>query len=354
MKKIAVGLSGGVDSSVAAYLLSKQGWQVVGITLHLCEEDNRCCDFESLYQAKRLCDKLGIPHYTLNVKELFQKKIINYFVNAYLNGLTPNPCVYCNQIIKFGYLIEYLKTLEIDYFATGHYVSVVGFQGDLLFSRAKDKRKSQEYFLSMINPGILKSLVFPLSNNLKTEVKEIALKNNLIFQQRAESQDVCFVTKDSYSSFIKERKGQSAGACGIIKHVNGKILGKHQGIYAFTYGQRSGLGIAWKEPLYVIRLDVETNTVFVGERKYVYSDQFSVKETNWFIDPAQFDSLEVKVRYNSDAVGCKLIDYCMGETDYALVKLDKEISSVTPGQIAVFYYKDMVIGAGVILAVRDK
>ncbi|MBU2473347.1 MAG: 7-cyano-7-deazaguanine synthase, partial [Candidatus Omnitrophica bacterium] len=197
-KRIAVGLSGGVDSSVAAYLLKKKGWEVVGFTLKFHPQENRCCDSESLEQAERLCHRLKIPHYLLDASGMFQKKIIDYFIESYLNGQTPNPCAFCNRFIKFGVFLDKIKSLGIDYLATGHYARLGRKGKDYFFRKAKDGNKSQEYFLALVKPEILKSLVFPLGGYTKPQVKRIAKTKKLLFKERKESQDVCFVKDKTY------------------------------------------------------------------------------------------------------------------------------------------------------------
>jgi tRNA-specific 2-thiouridylase len=342
--KIAVGLSGGIDSSFAAYLLKKQGWEVVGFTLKFYPEENRCCDLDSLYQAKRLCDSLGIPHYIIDVGELFRKEIINYFINSYLAGTTPNPCAFCNRLIKFGYFFEKIKSLGIDYLATGHYARVIKKAGNFLIQRAKDQKKSQEYFLALIKKEILPCLNFPLADFTKEEVKKIAQKEKIMFKERKESQDICFVKEKPYTQFIEKNIELAGNFTGEIRHIEGKVLGRHRGIHYFTCGQREGLGIAWKEPLYVINIDAKTKTVTVGERKYLAKNSFMVTALNWFIAQAPSANIKVKIRYNSPLYDCKL----ESKDDKVLVLLKEKIDAITPGQAAAFYDKDWLIGGGII------
>lgn len=343
-RKIVIGLSGGVDSSVAAYLLKKKGWDVVGVTLKFYPQENRCCDLDSLYQAQRLCHKLEIPHYIIDVGQFFRHKVINYFIESYLQGLTPNPCAYCNRFIKFGIFLDKAKSLGVKYLATGHYAQVVKKGSYYLLKKNKDAKKSQEYFLSLIKPEILESLVFPLANYTKAQVKKIAVSKGLIFKEREESQDVCFVPDKNYSTFIEENIADERSYRGNICHVNGKILGKHKGIYNYTYGQRAGLGISWTEPLYVIKIDPESKDVVVGQKNFLDKDRFLVKSLNWFVRPEKYRKLTVRVRYNSTPVKCS-IGLNNGQ---AVINLKEKISAITPGQIAAFYCKDLLLGAGVI------
>lgn len=345
MKKVAVALSGGVDSGTAAYLLKKEGWEIEGFTLKFCAKDNRYSDFESIEQARSLCAKIGISHQIIDACRLFQKKVIRYFIKSYQQGLTPNPCVFCNRHIKFGLLFDKIKSLGFTYLATGHYASIIEEAGSLFLSPAKDAGKSQEYFLALIPPAILKNLIFPLADYTKDQVREISRKENLIFKERKESQDVCFINNRTYPQFIEanlESRGQYQGN---IRHVSGDILGRHKGIYYFTRGQRSGLGIAWKEPLYVIDIDRESKDVIVGEKDYLYKDEFRVSSLNWFGSIRQnYKDIGVKVRYNSLIYKC---DLKLSKT-IGIVFLNDKISAVAPGQLAVFYAGNKVLGGGII------
>lgn len=343
-KRIAVGLSGGVDSSLAAYLLKKDGWDVVGFTLKFHPQENRCCDLDSLDQAKKLCYKLNIPHYVLDVGILFKEKVINYFIDSYLQGLTPNPCAYCNRLIKFGSFLDKIKSLGINYLATGHYARLVKKDGKYLLKKGKDTKKSQEYFLAMLAPEALKHLVFPLGKYKKEKVKRMVKSKKIIYKERKESQDVCFINNKEYSDFIEENVADHYKYSGEIRHIKGDLLGRHKGIYYYTYGQREGLKIGWKEPLYVKNIDNEKNQVIVAERKYLSNDTFSVKYLNWFCSPEKFKAIGVKIRYNSLIYPCSLkITGTKAE-----VKAAERIEAITPGQIAAFYYKDLLLGGGII------
>lgn len=343
-KKVAVGLSGGIDSSFAAYLLHQQGFDVVGVTLKFQPQDNRCCDLDSLYQAQRLCHKLEIPHYVFDVKDIFQEKIISYFVKDYLSGLTPNPCAFCNRFIKFGYLYQKIKSLGIDYLATGHYVRLKKNNGNILLQSAKDVKKSQEYFLALVNPAILDQLIFPLGDYLKDDVKQIVKNEKVFFKERKESQDICFINGKAYQNFIEENITNRNDYIGFIKYIDGRTLGTHKGTYYFTYGQREGLGIAWREPLYVVGIDSKNKTVIVGERKYLGQNKLQVTNCNWFIGAKNYENIKVRIRYNSPAYDCNLT---INGNDVE-VNLKSTIEAVTPGQIAVFYDNDLVLGAGII------
>ncbi|MCF7908761.1 MAG: tRNA 2-thiouridine(34) synthase MnmA [Candidatus Omnitrophica bacterium] len=343
-KRIAVGLSGGIDSTVAAYLLKRKGFEVLGFTLKFYPQENRCCDLDSLDQAKRLCHFLDIPHYVLDVGDSFRTKVIDYFSESYLKGQTPNPCAYCNRFIKFGIFFEKVKSFGADYLATGHYTGLVKKRGTYLFRKAKDLKKSQEYFLSLVRPDILKFLIFPLTNYTKPQVEKIAKDKKLLFKQRKESQDVCFVKDKQYPQFIEENLKSPASYAGNIVDQNGDVLGKHKGIYYYTYGQRSGLGVAHKHPLYVTAIDSQSKNVIVGNRDSLCQSEFLVHSVNWFTDPGK-RKVKVKVRYNAQEVPCSL-DLTGNRVK---VRLVNKIDSIAPGQVAAFYYKDLLLGAGIIV-----
>ncbi|MFH1503816.1 MAG: tRNA 2-thiouridine(34) synthase MnmA [Candidatus Omnitrophota bacterium] len=343
-KKVAIGLSAGVDSSVSAYLLKKKGWDVTGITLKICPEQSRCQGSNSLEQISAFCCKLNIPYHIIDVENLFKEKIINYFINSYLRGVTPNPCAYCNRLIKFGFLLEKVRFLGIDYLATGHYSRIAKIKESLLLRKGKDKKKSQEYFLSLIEPSALSSLIFPLGNYTKEKVKKIAKEKKIIFSDKKESQDVCFIKGESYSQYIEKNKDNSYDYSGEIKHIKGKILGRHKGFYCYTLGQRAGLGVSWREPLYVVEVDSKTNTVIVAEKEFVYRKSFYVESLNWFLAPQRFKNIKVQVRYNSKLYSCDL-DI---KAKQARVSLKEKVEAIAPGQAAAFYYKDLLLGGGII------
>ncbi len=343
-KKVAIGLSGGIDSSVAAYLLKEKGFDVVGITLKFYPEQNSCCDWQSLYQARRLCTKLNIPHHLIDVSELFKKTIVDYFIDSYLDGLTPNPCAWCNRLIKFDFLFKEAKAQGADYLATGHYARI-GKKGNKYFLRRnKDNKKTQEYFLALLNPQVLKDLIFPLGGYTKEEVKKIAKDKKIIFKERKESQDICFAQGRPYTEFIKAHISKGRNYSGSIKHIDGRSLGEHKGIYYYTYGQRSGLGVSWHKPLYVTAIDSKSKEVIVAEKEHLNKRVFFVHSLNWFLSPKDCKGLKVKVRYNSAPVGCD-VKITKGK---AKVTLHKSIDSAAPGQVAAFYCKDLLLGAGII------
>lgn len=340
VKKVALALSGGVDSAVAAFLLLKKGYKIEAFTLWLCGSGG-----EAGAAAEKLCLKLNIPHHILDVREVFKKQIQDYFIASYLAGLTPNPCVFCNALIKFGWLFEYVSSCNFEYLATGHYACIEKQGDNFCFRQAKDIKKSQEYFLSLVPPAVLKHLIFPLGNYTKAEVKKIASEHKMIFEPRPESQDICFIDGRDYGRFIKENISTLDKYKGEIQHISGKVFGRHNGFYNFTYGQRSGLGIAWKEPLYVVGIDSKKAVVLVGEKKYLYKNEFEVSALNWFLPVKKYEKdLKVRIRYNSPLYDCRIEI----REDSVKVFLEDKIDAVTPGQIAAFYSSGIVIGAGVI------
>ena len=340
--KVAVGLSGGVDSTVAAYLLREQGYDVVGVTLKFQPGENRCCDLDSITQARHLCYKLALPYYVFDVEEEFRREVIDYFIHSYLTGNTPNPCAVCNRQIRFGWFIEKVKSFGIDLLATGHYARIVDIGNKLYLSRGKDKKKSQEYFLGMIDPKILDRLIFPLGEMTKNEVKRLAEQAGLMFIPRPESQDVCFAEGRGYAEFLEKRLAGSEPRTGPIKDLRGNILGEHRGIHRFTYGQRRGLGVTSARPLYVVDIDSKTNTVVLGEKKDTLKNSFFVSSLNWFYTPGDYRNIAVKVRRESPPLPCSLVR----DDKRTVCRLEKEVSAPTPGQLAVFYDGDNVIAGG--------
>lgn len=338
-KKVAVGLSGGVDSSLAAYFLKKAGWNVSGFTLKLDSD----YDPATVTAARRVCESLGIPHRTIDARSLFKKEIIDYFISTYLKGLTPNPCVFCNRRIKFGFLLDAVRASGIDYLATGHYARLSSSRRGIFIREGKDRLKSQEYFLALVKPDILKHLIFPLGNYTKVQVKKIAAARKMVFKTR-ESQDICFVRGRYYPKFIEAGIRDSREYAGNIRHISGKILGRHRGIYHYTYGQRAGLGISWPKPLYVVSINGAAREVVVGEKTCLYRKNFFVRSPNWFLNPQKIRKLKVRLRYNSPLYDCnlKMAENCLQ------VFLNKPVAAVTPGQVAAFYYKKFLLGGGII------
>ena len=344
MKKILLAMSGGVDSGVSAYLLKKEGFYVEGITLvfHKDIESARCnlkicCSSSDIEDAKKLCKTLNIKHRVIHLEDEFRKKIVNPFLDLYRLGITPNPCGWCNRFLKVGYLVDYALKEGFDMLATGHYARQI--DGNLL--RGIDKAKDQTYFLSMIRKKHIENLFFPLGNLTKDKVREIARQNNFVVAEKKESQELCFTGGKKPGEFAA---GKIPLIKGFIKHVNGAILGYHKGLAYYTIGQRKGLGISWKKPLYVIKLDFKTNTVFVGEREFL--ERKTVKATAFNLLSEFRENMEASIRYNQPPQPLANVKK-LGENEYEFV-FENPVSGVAPGQLLVVYSGDLVIGGGII------
>jgi tRNA-specific 2-thiouridylase len=333
-QRVIIGMSGGLDSSVAAYLLKQQGYDVIGITLKLYNQGSRCCSLEDIQEAGYIAD---------------YNKIIVDFCEKYLNGLTPNPCVLCNEYIKFGLLLDKAKQLNADYIATGHYVKKKFNKTNKRYylEKGNDLKKDQSYFLYRLNQEQLNYALFPLSEYTKPEIRKIAEVSNIPLNlNKSESQEVCFVTKGKYPEFIKNNTDTEIIPGNIIDK-QGNVLGRHRGIIYYTIGQRRGIGISADKPLYVIKINPETNTVIVGYREDTFKSEFYVKNLNWVYYKNIDTELEceTKIRYNSHPVKCIIKPL----NNKVLVKTKNPVSSVTPGQSAVFYKKNIMLGGGIII-----
>lgn len=339
MKKVLVGISGGVDSSVSALLLKKEGYEVIGATMKLF--DNNTND------SKEVCDKLGIKYVELDCKDKFKNCVINYFIEEYKLTHTPNPCIECNKKLKFGYMVDYAKENNIDYIATGHYAKVEYSDKyrRYVLKKADNLAKDQSYFLYGIDKEVLPKLIFPLSKfNNKEEIREIAKQNNLNTHSKSDSQDICFIPDGDYKKFLEGNSDMDKSVGNII--LNGNIIGKHTGLYKYTIGQRKGLGIAHENPLYVIGFNKDKNELIVGEENDLYVDSFEVKDYNLLLidDIIEPIKVNVKTRYKSLEYPATIEK----KENSILVKLDKPVKGVTSGQSAVFYIDDIVLGGGII------
>lgn len=331
--KVTVLLSGGVDSSVCALLLKKQGYKVVGLTSKMIDDEN----FDQITKnAKNVANSLGIEHYILDLSADFKKNVIEYFENNYKNGKTPNPCIICNRTIKWGKLFDYaINNLKCDYVATGHYAKIELENEVYTLKAASDLKKDQLYYLFELNQNQLSKTLFPLSSFTKDEVRQIAIENNLPSKSAKESQDICFIKKPfSTKKYLLEKFGINKGDF-ILKSEN-KILGTHDGCYLYTVGQRKGIGIAYNEPLYVLNIDSKNNIVYLGVKQEL--DEHFVNIKNVFIQNPNYKELEfkayIKIRYNMDFSIGKI---CLKENNKAYITFDEPVQSVTNGQAAVFY-----------------
>lgn len=346
-------MSGGVDSSVTAALLQEQGAEVIGMTMQIWDYTayaeshpdacGSCCSPDDVHDARRVAEGLQIPFYVVNFEAAFQQEVIERFRADYLAGRTPNPCVLCNQILKFELLLRRARELNADYLATGHYARIDGSGDRLALRRGLDENKDQSYFLFPITRAQMPYVIFPLGAMSKAEVRAHAARFNLRVAEKAESQDICFVPDGDYVRFLEEHQDLSQLA-GEIVHVDGTVVGQHQGYYRYTVGQRKGLGISWQEPLYVVGIDAARRQVVVGERRYLDVSECSVAQLNWHIDvPQQPFTCDCRIRYRHAGVAATVIPQDDGRVRLHFAAPQQ---GVTPGQAAVFYDGDRVLGGG--------
>ncbi len=348
MNKVVVGLSGGVDSSVAAASLHHQGYEVVGLTLWLMKGKGQCCS-EGMVDAAFICEQLEIPHHIVDSRDLFQTQIVDYLVSGYEVGVTPLPCSQCNKAVKFGPMVRYAREeLGIDRIATGHYARIAYDQTSDRYQllRAVDRNKDQSYFLYDLSQDLLAASLFPLGNQTKEETRRIASQFNLKTADKPDSQDLCLVEAHGsmqtfLDKYIKQKEGE-------IVDLDGKVLGKHQGVHHYTIGQRKGLGIAAAEPLYVVKLDAVMNRVVVGDRKSAGQLECIVERLNWISIPEPSTPIrtQVQVRYRSQPVSVNVIP--LGESREVKLVFDEPQFGITPGQAAVFYDGEVLLGGGII------
>ena len=356
-KRVLVAMSGGVDSSVTLIKILEDGYDAIGITMKLWESpvgmpstDSYCCSLESINNAKIICEKYNVPHYTLDFQEQFKKNVVDYLVKEYFKGNTPNPCIKCNSELRWGSLVKKAEELDADFIATGHYAIIKKDEDSgFVINKAKDKTKDQSYVLWGINKELLKKTLFPLGKISKNEVRTIALNNNLITADIPDSQELCFLPNSDYRQFLKdyaptrslnEKKGD-------IILDNGEIIGKHNGISNYTIGQRRKLGISGPEPRYVKKIDKKNNTIQVSSRKKMFFEECTVENINYLIDSNKWELNPVNtyIRYNHSGVSSKI-----QFLNKNLIKVKFKIPqfAVTPGQSAVFYQNNLLLGGGII------
>ena len=343
-KKVLLGMSGGVDSSVSALLLKKQGYDVIGITLEMFNNDSNVS-----LDAKKVCERLNIPHYTFSCKNDFKKHVIDDFITCYSNCKTPNPCIECNRYIKFGYMYEKSKELGCEYIATGHYAkSEYNEEYDRwVIKKSNAGNKDQTYVLWNIQKDVIGHVLFPLADfENKDQIREIAREAGLEVANKPDSEDICFIPNGNYKEFL-EKNSSTKPKAGNIVNSNGEILGKHTGLYNYTIGQRKGLGIAYKVPLFVLGFNEKKNEVIVGEEKELYKKEIQVNNVNLLLVD-KIDNpivVNVKTRYSTKSAKATIIQ----EEDKIKVAFEEPQRAITPGQSAVFYIDDMVLGGGKII-----
>ena len=355
MKKVLLGMSGGVDSSVAAIVLQEQGYEVIGATMQLWTPENeklqdKNCTNDIINDAKKLCDKLGIPHHTLNFEEEFKKCVIDNFIEAYSNGITPNPCIECNKFLKFNYFFKKAIELECDYIATGHYAKTEFSEkyNQYVLKKSNAGKKDQSYVLYNIPKEIISKVLFPLGNfENKEQIRKIAEKHGLLTAKKPDSQEICFIPDNDYAKFL-EQSGKVKSEKGNIINRDGKILGTHKGLIHYTIGQRKGLGISNETPLYVIDLDVKNNNLIVGEEKDIYSKTLYANNLNYAvnIDMSKPVEVEAKIRYSAKEATAILYPEKNGVVKLEFIEPQR---AITRGQSVVFYIDDVLIGGGKII-----
>jgi tRNA-uridine 2-sulfurtransferase len=363
--KIAVAMSGGVDSSAAAAILRAEGHELIGFTMQLWNQrrglsrdendeplPSRCCSLDDVYDARRVAEELGFPFYVLNLEREFERDVVQPFVTSYLNGETPIPCVACNSRLKFASLDRLALSLGCEKVATGHYARVEydGETGRHRLFRGRNSQKDQSYFLWELTQEQLSRSLFPLGEMSKPEVRDVARTSGLAIAEKAESQEICFVPDGDYAGFIDryleaENERERAPLAGEIVSTSGEVLNRHGGIHRYTVGQRRGLGISSERPLYVISIDRERNRVVVGDQGELLREEFTAAGVNWiaFEEPAEAVRAKVRVRYRHEASPATIIPQKDGR---ARVVFDEAQRAITPGQATVFYRGDEVLGGG--------
>lgn len=352
MPKVVVAMSGGVDSSVAAALLKEQGYDVIGMMLRLWSEpgkenSNRCCTPDSMAQARRVAARLDIPFYVIDAKDVFQKTVVQYFLDGYARGETPNPCLICNRQIRWTFLLDHALALGADFMATGHYVRKQIVEGKHQLLRAVDRSKDQAYVLHVLTQEKLAKALFPIGDYPKPEIRAIAEKFGLPTASRKDSQDLCFLAGEDYRNFL-QRNAAEILRPGEILTRDGRSVGEHTGLANYTIGQRKGLGLASLVPLYVLGKDSVTNSLIVGTQQELGSQQLTARDVNWLSGdmPSEPFRADVKIRYTAKEAEALVVPI---EGNQVQVQFDAPQRDITAGQAAVFFQGDTMLGGGIIL-----
>jgi len=353
-KRVVVGMSGGVDSSVAAALLLREGYDVIGVTLKMWPQDcgsiveDKCCGPQAMADARSVAARLGIPHYIIDETSDFTKVVIDYFTSEYQAGRTPNPCVLCNEKLKFGNLLQKALGLGASFIGTGHYARVERKGEGFVLRRALNLKKDQSYFLFSLNQQQLSHTLMPIGSMTKEEVREEAKKLGLRVHDKEESQDICFVPENDYAAFLKTRLGQGEFHPGEIVHRDGRVLGKHAGIELFTVGQRKGINVGSPKPLYVLDIEASSRRVIVGDDDELWHSSYRVERSCWGHEGEVSPETRamVKIRHSHEGAMARLYPEGDGRVR---VELEEPQRAITPGQASVFYSEDTVIGGGWIM-----
>ncbi len=349
-QRVLLGMSGGVDSSVAGYLLRAQGYEVVGVTMKVWPQDcisrteDKCCGPQAVADARGVAHSLGIPHYVVDEADQFEQTVISYFASEYQAGRTPNPCVMCNEKLKFGNLWNKAEALECDYIATGHYAIIEHRADRAVLRKGVDPRKDQSYFLFSLRQPQLRRALTPLGTMRKPQIREIAHSLGLRVADKIDSQEICFVPGNDYKIFLRSHLGENEFHRGEIYDVDGNFVGEHEGIELFTIGQRKGLPGGSARPRYVVDLDAQTNRVIVGGADDLVCHEFEVDRVNWIAEASnEVVDVTVKIRYSHPGTSATLTPQPDGRGH---IRLHEAQKAVTPGQAAVFYDGDLVLGGG--------
>ena len=359
-KKVAVGMSGGVDSSVAAYLLKEQGYDVIGVTMQIWQdedplaqaENGGCCGLSAVDDARRVADRLGIPYYVLNFKREFKENVIDYFMDEYMHARTPNPCIACNRYVKWEALLNRARELGCDYIATGHYARVVQLDnGRYALKKSATDRKDQTYALYNLTQEQLAHTLMPVGEYEKEQIREIAAKIGLLIANKPDSQEICFVPDNDYAGYIERESGKTFPK-GNFVDLEGNILGTHKGIIHYTIGQRKGLGLSMGSPVFVVDIRPETNEVVIGSNLDTFHDSLYAGKVNLMsVDALEGERQVVaKIRYSHKGAPCRIK---MVDEDTVLCKFEEPVRAITPGQAVVFYDGDIVLGGAVIDRVAE-
>ena len=356
-KRVVVGMSGGVDSSVAAYLLKEQGYDVIGVTMQIwqdeeeavMEENGGCCGISAVDDARRVAERLEIPYYVMNFKNEFKTQVMDYFVEEYLRGRTPNPCNACNRYVKWEALLKRSLDIGADYIATGHYARIAQLEnGRYAIANSVTAKKDQTYALYNLTQEQLSHTLMPVGDYTKDEIRAIAEKIGLMVAHKKDSQDICFIPDNDYASFLDQEAGDRVPGPGDFVMLDGSVVGQHQGITHYTIGQRKGLNIALGKPVFVQRIDVEKNQVILGDNENLFTTVLWADQMNYMALDHFEDGQELlgKIRYSHQGTKCRVYNE---ENGVVRIEFEELVRAITPGQAVVLYEQDYVVGGGLIL-----